>query len=241
MADLSVDGERHGLLGGEEGQRAADESQQDDGEQTELERAAHNTSIGSQDPGRRTGAPSVDGPPVTRPPRTAVRPGARLQAGERRPGGLHPGCRSRHDNEHGPAGNCAQRVKQSRSGAESGRADTLCDCRAGRCGCYAWGSGASLRDQGHSMFAVVTGIPGVRRVGTAPGSAGQGRRVRPHRTQPGDQEGGHREPRRQRRQAPGDQGDGQQVTAPPTPGRSPRPRPAAAPRAGRARARWRRR
>ena len=53
-ADLPVDGERHGLLGDEEGQRAADESEQDDGEQTELERAAHNTSIGSQNPGRRT-------------------------------------------------------------------------------------------------------------------------------------------------------------------------------------------
>ena len=67
VADLSVDGERHGLLGDEEGQRAADESEQDHGEQAELERAAHDTSIGSQDPGRRTGAPSVDGPPVTRP------------------------------------------------------------------------------------------------------------------------------------------------------------------------------
>ena len=53
-AGLPVDGERHGLLGEEEGQRAADESEQDDGEQAELERAAHDTSTGSQNPGRRT-------------------------------------------------------------------------------------------------------------------------------------------------------------------------------------------
>ena len=76
MAHLSVDGERHGLLGDEEGQRAADQSQEDDGEQAELEGATHNTSIGSENPGRRTGAPSEDGPPVAWPARTAVRPGA---------------------------------------------------------------------------------------------------------------------------------------------------------------------
>ena len=64
VADLPVDGERHGLLGEEEGQRAADESEEDDGEQAELERAAHDTSTGSRNPGRRTGAPPEDGRPV---------------------------------------------------------------------------------------------------------------------------------------------------------------------------------
>jgi hypothetical protein len=52
MANLSVDGERHGLLGDEEGQRAADEAQQDHGEQTELERAAHEHFHRVREPGQ---------------------------------------------------------------------------------------------------------------------------------------------------------------------------------------------
>jgi hypothetical protein len=74
-ADLSVDGQRHGLLGGDIGQRAAEESQEDDGEQTELERAAHNTSTGSQNPGRRTRPQSEDGAPVAVPFLDGVEPG----------------------------------------------------------------------------------------------------------------------------------------------------------------------
>src|SRR6476661_5254392 len=44
---------------------------------------------------------------------------------------LHPGCRSRHDNEQTTDGNPAPRVNQRVAKALCGHADTLCDGRAG--------------------------------------------------------------------------------------------------------------
>jgi hypothetical protein len=54
---LPVDGEDHRLLGDEEGQRPAHQSEQDQGEEAEAERAAHGTSRGH---GTRAGG--TDGP-----------------------------------------------------------------------------------------------------------------------------------------------------------------------------------
>ena len=73
-ADLSVDGERHGLLGDEEGQRAADESEEDDGEQAELERAAHKHFHRVTGPGQENG-PVAGGRPARRVPGGAARSG----------------------------------------------------------------------------------------------------------------------------------------------------------------------
>src|SRR3954451_15262182 len=72
-----------------------------------------NTSTGSQNPGRRTGAPSEDGSPVA----VAVPGRHSARKGNSRPRnavrvGLHPGCRSRHDNENGASGNGADLVLQ---------------------------------------------------------------------------------------------------------------------------------
>ena len=82
---LTVDGERHGLLGEEEGQRTADEPEEDDGEQAELEGAAHNTSTGVTEPGQENGCATPEGgrpswsPPGQRPA------GAPAPVGKRRP------------------------------------------------------------------------------------------------------------------------------------------------------------
>ena len=85
VADLAVDGERHGLLGEEEGQRAADQSEEDEGEQAELERAAHNTSTGHRtragERARRRGrrarrGPGSDGSPAGARLRPVTPPGS---------------------------------------------------------------------------------------------------------------------------------------------------------------------
>jgi len=76
VADLSVDGERHGLLGDEEGQRSADQSQEDDGEQAELERAAHKHFHRVTGPGQENWRAVRRRPTGHEAPWTAIRPGA---------------------------------------------------------------------------------------------------------------------------------------------------------------------